>query len=57
MRKRTLEAVVNFQMEIRENETYAEARERFIHSILNPTIRLKDHIVDWEIEYCEEKNK
>lgn len=34
MRKRTLDAVVKFQMEIRENETYAEARERFIDSVL-----------------------
>ena len=55
--KRTLDAVVKFQMEIRENETYAEARKRFIDSVLNQTIRSEEHIVDWEIEYCEEKNK
>ena len=57
MRKRTLDSVVKFQMEIRENDTYAEARKRFIDSVLNQTIRSEEHIVDWEIEYCEEKNK
>lgn len=55
MEERILTATVNFRMSMRENETYEEARERFIDCVLNETINLADHEVDWDLECCEEE--
>lgn len=57
MEERILKATVNFCMEMRENESYEEARERFINSVLSQTINLADHAVDWDLEYCEEEKE
>ena len=54
MNERILEATVAFTMVIRDDETYEEARERFMDCVLMQTSTLADHEVDWSLEYCEE---
>ena len=55
MRERYLEATVGFLMKIRKGETYEEARDRFIDSVLSQTINLADHDVHWSLDHCEEQ--
>lgn len=55
MEEKILTATVNFRMIMRENETYEEARERFLACVLYETTNLADHEVDWEMEKCEEE--
>jgi hypothetical protein len=55
MGERILNATVNFRMIMMENETYEEARERFLDCVLYEAINLADHEVDWDLESCEEE--
>ena len=55
MEERILTATVNFRMLMRENETYEEARERFIDAVLYEASNLADHEVDWDLESCDEE--
>lgn len=54
MNERILTSIVEFTMIMRENETYEEARERFLEEVLMQTSTLADHEVHWYLDYCEE---